>query len=335
MTFRILCLDGGGIRGVMPARILEKIEEQLGGRLKDHFDLIAGTSTGSILAVGIALGKSPKELYNLYFEKGLQIFPYQKLFSPKRLPLIFKYGLSAPKFSDEGLISVLKEQFGEATFADLTPKSDQGKPPLKVLVPSYDTIARNPIMFKSWFHHRWYAQVPVWEICVSSASAPTYFPAHRIEKNGQVYSLIDGGVCANNPVSCAVAEAIRILRESPNQSLGSVIDQIQVISIGTGDPASPIPWEEVRAWGLVQWGLRIADVFMDAPPDVHRYVAEQIIGVGKNDEEPRYIRLQLPLKDPLLAMDDARETNLQALLKETDRYLDQEKERLEKFLANW
>ncbi|WP_366558401.1 patatin-like phospholipase family protein [Okeania sp. SIO3B5] len=59
MTFRILCLDGGGIRGVMPARILEKIEEQLGGRLKDHFDLIAGTSTGSILAVGIALGKSP------------------------------------------------------------------------------------------------------------------------------------------------------------------------------------------------------------------------------------------------------------------------------------
>ncbi|WP_192901291.1 MULTISPECIES: patatin-like phospholipase family protein [Okeania] len=147
--------------------------------------------------------------------------------------------------------------------------------------------------------------------------------------------LIDGGVCANNPVSCAVAEAIRILRESPNQSLGSVIDQIKVISIGTGDPASPIPWEKVRGWGLVQWGLRIADVFMDAPPDVHRYVAEQIIGVGKNDDKSRYIRLQLPLKDPLLAMDDARETNLQALLKETDRYLDQEKERLEKFLANW
>ncbi|NET78532.1 MAG: patatin-like phospholipase family protein [Okeania sp. SIO1F9] len=370
----------------MPARILEKIEEQLGGRLKDHFDLIAGTSTGSILAVGIALGKSPKELLDLYLEKGLQIFPYQKLFSPQRLPLIFKYGLSTPKFSDEGLISVLKEQFGEATFADLTPKSDQGKPPLKVLVPSYDTQDRNPIIFKSWFHERWYAQVPVWEICVSSASAPTYFPAHRIEKNGQVYSLyhvrlyrlckpkgeylqemmvfscegsllssslfllpssffllpylcytrpmlpdmilIDGGVCANNPVSCAVAEAIRILRESPNQSLGSVIDQIKVISIGTGDPASPIPWEKVRGWGLVQWGLRIADVFMDAPPDVHRYVAEQIIGVGKNDDKSRYIRLQLPLKDPLLAMDDARETNLQALLKETDRYLDQEKERL-------
>ncbi|WP_287275982.1 MULTISPECIES: hypothetical protein [unclassified Okeania] len=135
-----------------------------------------------------------------------------------------------------------------------------------------------------------------------------------------------------------MAEAIRILREpsvEAKESLGSVIDQIKVISIGTGDPASPIPWEKVRGWRLVQWGLRIADVFMDAPPDVHRYVAEQIIGVGKNDDKSRYIRLQLPLKDPLLAMDDARETNLQALLKETDRYLDQEKERLEKFLANW
>ncbi|NEP37798.1 MAG: patatin, partial [Okeania sp. SIO2H7] len=100
MTFRILCLDGGGIRGVMPARILEKVEQQLGSPLKDHFDLIAGTSTGSILAVGIAVGKSPKELLDLYLKKGLQIFPYQTLLSPKRLPLIFKYGLSAPKFSD-------------------------------------------------------------------------------------------------------------------------------------------------------------------------------------------------------------------------------------------
>ena len=80
MTFRILCLDGGGIRGVMPALILQEIEQQLGSPLKNHFDLIAGTSTGSILAVGIALGKSPEELLNLYLEKGLQIFPYQSLF---------------------------------------------------------------------------------------------------------------------------------------------------------------------------------------------------------------------------------------------------------------
>ncbi|MDE5110482.1 MAG: patatin-like phospholipase family protein, partial [Trichodesmium sp. St7_bin2_1] len=66
MAFRILCLDGGGIRGIMPARILQKVEERLGSPLKNHFDLIAGTSTGSILAIGIGLGKSPEELLNLY-----------------------------------------------------------------------------------------------------------------------------------------------------------------------------------------------------------------------------------------------------------------------------
>ncbi len=337
MTFRILCLDGGGIRGVMPARILQKVEQQLGSPLKDHFDLIAGTSTGSILAVGIGLGKSPEELLNLYLEKGLQIFPYQSLFSPKRLPLIFQYGLSAPKFSDEGLMAVLQEQYGEKKFPEITPDPNKLMDSLKIIVPSYDTISRNPVIFKSWCHDRWYAKVPLWEICLCSASAPTYFPAHRIEQDEQVYSLIDGGVCANNPVSCAVAEAIKLLRQSSNKSVGDIIEQIKVISIGTGDPASPIPWEQVRGWGLIQWGLRIADVFMDAPPDVHRYVAEQIIGGTENDNQPRYIRLQLPLKDPLLAMDDARQTNLQALLKETDSYINkvEVKEKLEKLLANW
>ncbi|MGB3508559.1 MAG: patatin-like phospholipase family protein [Microcoleaceae cyanobacterium] len=335
MTFRILCLDGGGIRGIMPALILQKIEQELGSSLKNHFDLIAGTSTGSILAVGIALGKSADELLNLYIDKGLQIFPYQSLFSPKRLPLIFQYGLSAPKFSDQGLIAVLKEQFGEKKLADLTPDPDRLMDSLKVLIPSYDTIGRNPVVFKSWSHDHWYAKVPLWEICLSSASAPTYFPAHRIEQDGQVYSLIDGGVCANNPVSCAVAEGIRLLRESSNQSVGDVIEQIKVISIGTGDPATPIPWERVRAWGLVQWGLRIADIFMDAPPDIHRYVAEEIMGVNNNNDQSQYIRLQLPLHEPLLAIDDATEKNLHAILNKTDAYLNEVKARLEKFMADW
>ncbi|MEO1375966.1 MAG: CBASS cGAMP-activated phospholipase [Cyanobacteria bacterium J06635_10] len=330
MTFRILCLDGGGIRGVMPARILQKVEQKLGSPLKEHFDLIAGTSTGSILAAGIALEKSPEELLNLYKDKGLKIFPYQNLFSLKRLSLILKYGISAPKFSDEGLISVLQEQFGDRKLCDIVTNSEGAMDCLKVLIPSYDTQSRNPVIFKSWCHDRWYSDVPVWEICLCSASAPTYFPAHKIEKNGQEYSLIDGGVCANNPVSCALAEGIKLLRQSSNQSAANVIDQIKIISIGTGDPASSIPWEQVRGWGLIQWGLHIADVFMDAPPDVHRYVAEQIIG-----NESNYIRLQLPLKESLLNIDDAREGNLQALLKETDAYINQQQERLDKFLVNW
>ena len=122
-----------------------------------------------------------------------------------------------------------------------------------------------------------------------------------------------------------------------DQSTGDSIEQIKVISIGTGDPASPIPWEKVRGWGLVQWGLRIADVFMDAPPDIHRYVAEQIIGGMDTDREKRYLRLQLPLKDPLLAIDDARQANLERILEATDAYINQGKvqKKLETLLANW
>ncbi|NER04713.1 MAG: patatin-like phospholipase family protein [Okeania sp. SIO3C4] len=337
MTFRILCLDGGGIRGVMPARILQKIEEQLGSPLKDHFDLIAGTSTGSILAVGIALGRSPEELLSLYLKKGLKIFPYQSILSPNRLPLILQYGFSAPKFSGKGLIDILQKQYGDLTLVDITPDPNKLMDSLKVLIPSYDTMGRNPVIFKSWSHDHWYAQLPLWEICVSSSSAPTYFPAHRIEKNGKVYSLIDGGVCANNPVSCAIAESIRLLRESSNknESLGDVIKQIKVISVGTGDPASPISWERARGWGKIQWAVRIADIFMDAPTDIHQYVAEQIMSVNQNDEQPRYMRLQLPLKDPLLAMDDARPANLQKIINQTDVYLEQVRGKLEKFLVNW
>ncbi|NEP02680.1 MAG: patatin-like phospholipase family protein [Symploca sp. SIO2E9] len=335
MTFRILSLDGGGIRGVMPARMLQKVEKQLGSPLTKHFDLIAGTSTGSILAALIATGRNSKELLNLYLDKGLGIFPYTSLLSPERLPLIFQYGISAPKFSDEGLTKILKEELGNKKLSDVTPDPSKMMESLKLLVPSYDTITRNPVVFKSWRHDRWYADVPLWEVCVCSASAPTYFPAHLIEKNGKEYSLIDGGVCANNPVSCAVAESIKLLRDNTNQSLAEVLGQIKVLSIGTGDPATPIPWEQVRGWGLLEWGLRIADVFMDAPPDIHRYVAEQILGGKNNEDGLRYIRLQLPLKEPCLSMDDASPENLEELLKQTDAYIEKKQADLEKFLANW
>ncbi|NET41586.1 MAG: hypothetical protein F6K15_06510 [Okeania sp. SIO2B3] len=113
MTFKILSLDGGGIRGVIAARILieieKKIKEQKGKSLHEYFDLIAGTSTGSIIAALIATGTESTNILKLYQEEGINIFPYQSRLSPKRLPLILKYGISAPKFSSEGLIKVLKK----------------------------------------------------------------------------------------------------------------------------------------------------------------------------------------------------------------------------------
>ncbi|GAB1540638.1 hypothetical protein NUACC21_33070 [Scytonema sp. NUACC21] len=141
MPFRILCLDGGGIRGVVAATMLAEIEKQIPQPLNEYFNLIAGTSTGSILAAGIAKGLKSEEIIQMYRHQSPRIFPYKSRFSLKRLPLLFKYGLSAPKFSNKGLIEVLKEVFGETKLFDVIS-------PL-LLVISYDTIERQPLIFKS------------------------------------------------------------------------------------------------------------------------------------------------------------------------------------------
>ena len=342
MTFRILSLDGGGIRGIIAARILEVIEQRLQRPLTEYFDLIAGTSTGAIAAAGLMAGRSASDLVNLYRYNGSKIFPYRSRFDLRRLPLLLKYGISAPKFCNDGLIEVLRAELGETkTLASVSP---QGIQSTKLMITSYDTLRRNPVIFKSWRSAEWYASVPLWEACVCSAAAPTYFPAYRLLVNTQLqrqeYSMIDGGVGANNPTACAVAEAIRLLRlgqvKTPNgrPTLDQISDEITVLSIGTGDLGQSLPWQEVRSWGLLQWAPRIVDVVMAAPADIHRYIARQIVTKADTEDPACYLRLQPELDQKFGAIDNANPTYLNALLAETDRYLNhpQIAEKLDAFL---
>jgi patatin-like phospholipase/acyl hydrolase len=402
MTFRILSLDGGGIRGIIAARILQAIEQQLGSPLNQHFDLIAGTSTGSLLAAGVALGFSSERLVNLYKNRGKTIFPYWNWWGylmPQRLGLIARYGLtsfppslSVPKFSDEGLLKVLQTELGDRKFCQISPKPESHK----LLVTTYDTIRRLPIVFKSWRHEKWYANVPLWEICACSASAPSFFPAHRLlvqaegtaqagtsqsitlantpwqdaedyykmqialvagKGKGQTgvidrydvatqtatmaqpwsmvpdttsvyrligeFSAIDGGVGANNPTACAIAEALR---------LGYAPQDIQVISIGTGQPEDSIPWVEARQWGVLRWAwnARIIGVTMDAPSGIHAYVSQQITA------DNHYLRIQPRLAYSQEGIDNASDENLSNLLRDADACLNQVQGRLTSFLkSNW
>jgi len=379
MPFRILTLDGGGIRGVVAATILAAIEQQINQPLYEYFDLIAGTSTGSLLAAAIATGRSSQNIIDLYIQKSSIIFPYNSLFSLQRLPLILKYGISAPKYSDSGLIQVLKENLGETKLFDITEP--------KLLITSYDTIAREPIIFKSWRQDKDYGNVPLWEICVCSASAPTYFPAHKLDRtvNGTVesatentinidgnashtenlynntqirivsgtgrgqtrtikkykgytrealldspweripdntatysikciYSAIDGGVAANNPSACAVAEALR---------LGHAIEDITILSIGTGDRTRIIPFDQAEGWGLIQWAQPLIGILLDASSDVHEYITNQII------PDDRILRLQFKLDRELIGkrlsddIDDVSSENIQNLIEAAKVYMQQ------------
>jgi patatin-like phospholipase/acyl hydrolase len=374
LTFRILSLDGGGIRGVIPATMLAVIERQIGVPLNEYFHLIAGTSTGAILAAGIATGRSPLELAEIYQKKGSRIFPYRSLWSPERLGLVAQYGLSAPKYTDKGLVEVLKEEYKYIKLSQVTAT--------KLLMTSYDTINREPIIFKSW--RKKFVNVPLWEACVCSASAPAYFPAHRLVRKeegravggdaktiifseaasadnddynrmeieitggtgkGQIrtiidysgktraamvdaewdvipdststysvrleYSAIDGGVAANNPTACAIAEALR---------LGYEVRDISVLSLGTGSFTREIPLRSAQEWGAAQWALPVIDVIFDASSDIHDYIAREII-------EQRYVRLQFRLDRSLTGkrlsddLDDASPENIRNLIEAGNVYV--------------
>lgn len=195
MPFRILSLDGGGIRGLVAARMLAAIEKQINQPLNEYFNLIAGTSTGSILASAIATGRGSAESVEIYKRTSSIIFPYKTRFSWKRIPLILKSGLSAPKYSDKGLIQSLQETFGDTTLFDIAS-------PLLLII-SYDTISRDPIIFKSWRKDKEYGNVTLWEACLCSASAPTYFPAHKLDRrvNGKVQNASINSITLDDSAS--------------------------------------------------------------------------------------------------------------------------------------
>lgn len=273
MVYRVLSLDGGGIRGILSAQILVALEEMIDQPLHEYFNLVTGTSTGSILATAIATGRRAADLVALYELNGKRIFPYSGKWgylAPQRLKLVLSSGLSAPKFANDGLKAVLKEQFrdrgSELKLSDVSPKSAPC-----LMIPAYDTLGRTPTFFKSW-REEWYKDLYLWEICVCSAAAPTFFPAYELHasrfEDNEERSMVDGGIAANNPAASAVAEAVR---------LGNKLEDIVVLSIGTGDFAKPLPYQKVKGWGVLQWAGHLVDVFMDGPLDVNHYISKELL----------------------------------------------------------
>ncbi|HEY0502376.1 MAG TPA: patatin-like phospholipase family protein [Lysobacter sp.] len=290
---RILSLDGGGIRGLVSCVWLEGVEDALAqaGKpgLLPSFDLLAGSSTGATIACGLALGLSPGTMAGLYRRSGHQIFPgmADRLWS--RATRMFTQGVSAPRYDAKGLEKVLKKVFGDATLG-------QAKKPL--LVTAYDTIARKPVVFKSFKPE--HAHLPMWEVCRASTAAPTYFPAHPMKVEGRVCALIDGGVVANNPTACAIAEALR------KDARVDGAQNLLVLSVGTGERSRPIDLKSAQEWGALEWAIPIIDVLFDGNTDAVDYIAQHLVGDG-------YFRLQAELVTGLDDLDDVSATNIAAL----------------------
>lgn len=274
-TFNILSIDGGGIRGIYAATILCKIQEELGIDYMKDFDLIAGTSTGAIIAAGLTIGIPPDTIINMYKDQGQFIFK-KPLWS----------GIVTPKYDSEKLKRVLDEVFGDKTFKDTQ---------TRLMVTATDISEGMPWVFKSLYHERLTrdTNVKLADAVLASCSAPRYF--NPFEHNKQL--LADGGLWANNPALAALVEA-----------LGHNIDvkryKIRLFSIGTGINIKhyPIEWVE-KEWGATRWGMGIIDLIFN----MQSFSVEKYLNTIMNQDD--YLRINFNLNSNL-AIDDMKNIDI-------------------------
>lgn len=308
--FRILSIDGGGIRGLIPALLLAELEAQTGRRVADLFDLIVGTSTGGIIALGLVMPgpngtpqHSAQDLADLYLQQRSRIFQ-RSLWDELRNP----GGLLDERYASSGIEAVLKEHFREIRLQEAL---------TEVMVTAYDLEKRDPFFFRSRrakLDARY--DYPMWLAARATSAAPTYFELVMIPwPDGDRDVLIDGGVFANNPAMCAYAEAQAALREGRIPAA-----EILLVSLGTGHFAKPIPFDDAQDWGLAGWARPILDVMFDGVADTVDYQLRQILP-PEQSERPTYYRFQVTLDQDLDAMDAITTTHMEGLQRMARRIL--------------
>lgn len=269
----VLCLDGGGVRGAFGAAFLAHVETHLGaGLIVKQFGLVCGTSTGAILALGLAAGLSAREVRDAYLEAGPEVFR-----RPAKLPA----RMWGPGHSNEALKRWLRQFLGERTLGDAI---------VPVAIPTYDAATATPRVWKSNHHrdlHSGGSQL-MWEVAMASAAAPTYLPATSVGGSG---AYLDGGLWANNPAMVGLIEAQRFF--------GKDAREVTLLSIGTGRRKRWWDLDEIASRGIVGWGASMLDVVLDAQSAAVHQQVRLLLG------EQRYLRVDVELPEDI-PLDDAR-----------------------------
>ncbi|MEX0966178.1 MAG: CBASS cGAMP-activated phospholipase [Bacteroidia bacterium] len=313
---RVLSIDGGGIRGVIPGQILVELEEKLrkrsgnaNARIGEYFDMIAGTSTGGILACAYLAPRHPgdphprfnaQEVVDIYREHGDQIFNV-----PLHHRLRTLYGFMNEKYPSSGLEEVLDSYFGKMKLSQLMKPN---------LITAYDTGRR-----KSWFFRQQNAHKPsrnffVKDVLLATSAAPAYFEIAKVKAmSGKQFSFIDGGVFANNPALCAYAEARIIFKKKDYPGLRATAIDMVVVSLGTGRSAASYDYNKTKYWGLGHWAKPMMDMMMSGQAETVDYQLRQIYDSIESADQ--YIRINTTLpKEMTGEMDDASANNIQALI---------------------
>jgi len=314
----VLSIDGGGVRGIIPLQILKALEEKIMdiemerfnikdrfqcSHLAQKFDVIAGTSTGGIISLGLTVPNGPgspmpkyrvDDLIRIYTEHAKHIFPKSK----KRY-LATMNGLFGPKYSNKGLITLLQQYFGDSRLSECTTNT---------IVTAYEIERYVPMFFKSSDaknkpKHDFYAK----DIARATSAAPTYFNPTRIRSmSGEVFTFVDGGVNINNPTMSALVEAKELFPDATD---------FLVVSIGTGKTSKAVLYEGIRNKGGIKWISKLIPIMMDG---VSLLVDKQIRDilppiVSGRAVIPRYFRFQPDISANINRMDDVKASTIRQL----------------------
>ncbi|XP_059071422.1 patatin-like protein 2 [Cryptomeria japonica] len=330
---RILSVDGGGVRGLIPVQLLKFLEKQLqkldgeDARLADYFNIMAGTSTGGLITTMLATPDpndhkhnrpfSTQKIEDFYLKNASLIFPQPSKWN------IF-HGIFGPKYNGKHLVDILEqEKFHERRLCDTA---------TNLVIPTFDIKTQFPTIFASHEAKVDPLKNPhLMDVCLSTTAAPTYFPSHQFTTNSsdgktQVFNLVDGGVAANNPpliamnlVTRAVHQDTRIVDKKEH------LDHFIVLSLGTGLEEG-IEWDAKKAatWGSLKWITHdgrtpLIESIMNASSDmVNIHTALMLHHVKEN-----YLRIQeWQLKGSEAKMDLSTDENLRNLVKKGQELLD-------------
>jgi patatin-like phospholipase/acyl hydrolase len=325
-TIRILSIDGGGIRGIIPAMVLQALLGKL--KAQDVFHIIAGTSTGGIIACGLAKPNpvEPEQIVNLYVQHGSEIFK-KSIWDP----IHYVYG---PKYNSTALESYLASVLGDVSLSAVEN--------VQLLVPSYAILLPKedppgnmcaPMFFRSWQARG--LLVPAGanaaeydfklaSIARATSAAPTYFaPARITNRAGQSFTMIDGGVFANNPTMCAIVEAHH-LYHTPNHTVN-----VMVVSLGTGSNPIRIDAAAAMRWGDLSWAVPIISIFQDGSAQTVAFETDELI-----DDFHWRFDVSLKTKTPQgevvnSAIDDASPQNIKALVNKAKQLIADQHDRIE------
>lgn len=289
---RVLSVDGGGLRGAIALYAIDDIERRVEKPIEQCFDLIAGTSTGALIAIGLCYSKngidraySTSELINIYETRGGEIFP-----KPLLQPARFCRSLFHRKYSNHGLRKVLSDLFGDDRLNSCL------KP---VLIPAYDLRTNQPIVFTS-------RQVraesndaynpKIIDVLLATTAAPTYLPSHKfrltaLASEKRFVQAIDGGIFANNPTLLALRE---VMAHESGSFYGGPVDRSSVfaLSLGTGEHCQDYAVRWTRHWGVIPWGLRLFDVISQSSSATTEDLVRELVLPTTN-----YLRVNLDIED--------------------------------------